>query len=110
MCKYENKTDKEAIEKKIAKLLELPDNATAVMAAIDRICEGEEVENDRVSQWLRLLREAHIEAGIVAGKHPFPLIEIYPNGTKGPGKGDRMFLEIRDTDVEVIGAGLARHK
>ncbi len=109
MCKYQNKTDKEAIGKKIAKL-DQPDNATAVMDIIDQICRDEEVKPDRVSQWLNLLRSHGVEVGIVGGKHAFPLIEIYPSGTKGAGKEDRMFLEIRDTDVEVTGAGLGRHK
>ena len=106
MCKYQNKTNKGAIEKQI-KDLERPDNATIVMNMIDAICEREEIKQDRASQWFNLFHKEGVEVAKISGKHDFPLIEIYPSGRKVE---DRMIFEIRDTEVEVLGAGHARHK
>jgi len=115
MCKYENTTNKVAIQKQITRL-DAPDTATAVMDMIDTICEEAETKEDPVSHWLSLLKDREITASTVSGKHAFPLIEIYPSFKKRVGGEDRLFLEIRKTDiegkieVEVKAAGISSHK
>ena len=106
MCKYENVTNQKKIGKQIDQL-EGDEAARAVMQAIDAICAAENIEPDRMTQWLRLLNDRAIMASKLKGSLPY--IEIYPSGTHGIGRQDRLILRIGETEVEVMEAGKGSH-
>ncbi|WP_166642561.1 MULTISPECIES: hypothetical protein [Methylocaldum] len=107
MCTYENRTDVAKIEKQIDRSLQDEGKAKEVLREIAQLCLDTKRQPDYMSQWLSLLRKKGIDARKLAGKNNY--VEIYPSGTHGKGKSDRLLFQVEETWVEVVEAGESTH-
>jgi len=107
MPHYQDVTDVVKITKEIAKNLNEVETAMEVLRLISDLCSETEIESDVMSQWLGLLAGNSVKARKWSGRDP--VIEIYPCGTKGNGKSDRLWLQVGEKEVAVVRAYESKH-
>jgi hypothetical protein len=107
MPHYEDKTDGEKIEKEIVNNLKNEDKARDVVKLIANLCTTTDIKPDPMSQWLKLINENGFWAKKWSSSED--LIEIYPSGTKGIGKDDRLKFQVGKTQVKVVQAYESEH-
>lgn len=104
---YQDLTDKNKIRKEIASNLQDEEMADEALQLIANLCWEAEITDDPMSQWLRLLKEHGLRAQ--KWKSSEDRVEIYPSGTHGKGKSDRLLFQVGATSVAVIKAYESDH-
>ena len=104
---YKDVTDTKKIEKEIEKNLQKTEEAEDVLQLIKNLCWETDISQDPMSQWLGLLSQ-HVPK-VQKWKSSNDLIEIYPCGTKGDGKHDRLLFQVGKTEVAVVSAFKSEH-
>jgi hypothetical protein len=107
MCHYTNITDEKKIKKEIERELQEEEKALEVLQLITNLCAETEITPDPMSQWLGLLAQ-HVPK-VQKWKGSKELIEIYPSGTTGNGRSDRLLFQVGPTEVKVVSAYESKH-
>lgn len=107
MPKYKNVTNTEEIKKQIKKNLQDTDAAIEALKIIDNLCEELDIKEDPISQWLGALSKEFKK--VQKWKTSKDLIEIYPSGTTGIGKSDRLKFQVGESQVRVVEAYESEH-
>ena len=107
MTFYTDATDTKKIAREIEKNLQDEEKANAVLRLIATLCLTTELSEDPMTLWLRLLSENGVTAQKWKGSEA--VIEIYPSGTHGIGKSDRLWFQLGETSVAVIKAYKSEH-
>ncbi|AFE07199.1 hypothetical protein COCOR_06889 [Corallococcus coralloides DSM 2259] len=104
---YTNVTDEKKISEEINAQLQEQEKAMEVLQLISNLCWETEISNDPMSQWLGLLSQ-HVPK-VQKWKTSEDLIEIYPSGTRGKGRSDRLLFQVGATQVAVVSAFESKH-
>ncbi len=107
MPTYVDRTDTNAIERQIQANLKEQEKANDVLQLIRNLCWETDVKPDFMSQWLALFSRHGVRAQ--KWKTSTDLIEIYPSGTTGIGKDDRLMFQVGATRVTVVQAYESEH-
>ncbi|NML17268.1 hypothetical protein [Azohydromonas caseinilytica] len=107
MPTYKDVTDTQKIEKEIEKELQETEKALDVLQLIKNLCWETDTTPDPMSQWLSLLSQ-HVPK-VQKWKGSADLIEIYPCGTTGRGRSDRLLFQVGATEVKVVQAYESEH-
>ncbi|KRD27168.1 MULTISPECIES: hypothetical protein [Acidovorax] len=107
MTCYTDATDTKKITREIERNLQVEDKAIEVLQLIATLCLTTELSEDPMTLWLRLLSENGVTAQKWKGSKD--VIEIYPSGTHGVGKSDRLWFQLGETSVAVIKAYESEH-
>jgi hypothetical protein len=84
-----------------------PDKSLEVISTITMLVWGLAPGGDTVNTWLVALNGEGIRARKWGGSDD--LIEIYPSGTHGVGKHDRLWLQVGATQVKVVKVYQSEH-
>jgi hypothetical protein len=103
---YEDVTNKEQIENEIEQFIQDEEKAKDVLQLIFNICWQTDITPDPMSQWLALLSQ-HVR--VQKWKTSNDIIEIYPSGTSGGGRNDRLLFQVGPTSVAVVRAYESEH-
>lgn len=104
---YQDKTDKKEIQRQIDENLQNTEAAEDVVQLVANLCWETDIQPDPMSQWLALLIK-HVPK-VQKWKTSADRIEIYPSGTHGVGKNDRLLMQVQNTEVEIIEAYKSEH-
>lgn len=104
---YEDVTNTDEIQRQIDKNLYGEVAAREVLRLIKELCSKTETTSDPMSQWLGLL--AGCLPKVQKWRTSDDLVEIYPCGTKGNGKSDRLLFQVGETQVAVVQAYESKH-
>lgn len=106
---YTNRSDVEEFAKDLGRLGN-EEAARNVFTIIDDLCkEGVPIAKDRMSQWLGILAKTDIPDAMKR-RGTEDVIEIYPSGTKGLGREDRILFQVGETQVKIILVYISDHK
>lgn len=104
---YTNATDTTKITKEIEANLQDKERANDALQLIANLCWETDISHDPMSQWLTLLNQHGLRAQ--KWKTSTDLIEIYPSGTHGIGKSDRLLFQVGASSVTVVKAYESEH-
>ncbi|SFD57009.1 hypothetical protein [Paracidovorax konjaci] len=107
MPTYQDVTDTAKIEKQINKNIQDVEAAEQALVTIHTLAGETQITADPMSQWLGLLSKAFPKVQKWGGSKD--LIEIYPAGTTGLGKSDRLKFQVGKTQVAVVEAYESEH-
>ncbi|MDA8445254.1 hypothetical protein [Paracidovorax valerianellae] len=107
MPTYQDKTNTAAIDSQIDAELKAPEPAKEVVQLVHNLCWETDITPDPMSQWLGLFATHRVRAQ--KWKTSADLIELYPSGTTGIGKSDRLMFQVGKTEVAVIKAYESDH-
>jgi len=106
MPSYQDVTNEEVIQKQVQKHIKDVEKTEETLQLIKNLCWHSDIHPDSMSYWLSLLNE-HVRAR--KWQTSSDLIEIYPAGTTGLGRDDRLLFQVGKTEVAVVSAYESEH-
>jgi len=104
---YNDVTKTEEIEEEIENKLKNEEAAKDVLPLIKNLCGETDITPAPMSQWLGILSKNVPK--VQKWKTSNDLIEIYPSGTKGEGKSDRLLFQVGKAEVAIVKAYESEH-
>lgn len=104
---FNDLTEFAVVKQQIEKMHGCSEKSLEALSTITMLAWNLKPGGDTVNTWIKALNVEEIRAAKWAGSAD--LIEIYPSGTHGEGKHDRLWLQVGKTQVKVVKVYLSDH-
>lgn len=104
---FNDLTEFTVVKQQIEKMHGCPEKSLEALSTITMLAWNLKPGGDTVNTWIKALNVEEIRAAKWATSAD--VIEIYPSGTHGQGKHDRLWLQVGKTQVKVVKVYLSDH-
>lgn len=104
---FNDLTEFTVVKQQIEKMHGCPEKSLEALSAITMLAWNLKPGGDTVNTWIKALKAEEIWAAKWATSAD--VIEIYPSGTHGQGKHDRLWLQVGQTQVKVVKVYMSEH-